>query len=54
MREFTTVKTMVVFFQAQTVLFQIISGAFAEKVILNFLQKTFSTEDPEMITENAR
>jgi hypothetical protein len=39
------------------VLFQIISGALAEKVIFSFLQKsqvTFSTEAPEMIWETAR
>ena len=38
-------------------LFQIISGALAEKVIFSFLQKsqvTFSTEAPEMIWETAR
>ena len=38
-------------------LFQIISGALAEKVIFIFLQKsqvTFSTEAPEMIWETAR
>ena len=45
------------FFKSQIVLFQIISGALAEKVIFSFLQKsqvTFSTEAPEMIWETAR
>jgi hypothetical protein len=47
----------VVFFKSQIVLFQIISGALAEKVIFRFLQKSqviFSTEGPEMICETAR